>query len=385
MLRNRVYKTEIKPTEEQKNLINKHIGCCRFLFNYYIAKNKEQYEKYKNDEVDKGFISANDFNKYVNHKLSKDLSWIKEHNAKARKKALENGENAFKRFFKGLGKFPKFKKKKNQDIGVYISKSSLKSIEVQRHRIKVPNLKWIRLKEYGYAPNGYPTSVTITKKADRYYISILYKEEIEIPKNNNVNGIGIDVGLKEFAVCSNGEVYKNINKTSKVRKLEKKLKREQKRLSKKYEFKKKGGESYKNIQKQILIIQKLHQNLANIRTDYVNKTINKIVKQKPSYLTIEDLNIRGMMKNKHLSKVIAQQKFYEFRTKLEYKCKLNGIELRVVDRFYPSSKTCSCCGAYKKDLKLTDRVYKCSNCNTSIDRDLNASINLENAKKYKIA
>ncbi|MCT4604938.1 MAG: transposase [Marinisporobacter sp.] len=337
MLRNRVYKTEIKPSEEQKILINKHIGCCRFLFNHYIAKNKEQYEKYKNGEVDKGFIGANEFNKYINHELSKELPWIKEHNAKARKKALENGEIAFKRFFKGLGRFPKFKKKKNQDIGVYISKSSLKSIEVQRHRIKVPNLKWIRIKEYGYVPNGYPTSVTITKKANRYYISILYKEEIEIPKNDSIEGIGVDVGLKEFAVFSNGEIHKNINKTSRVRKLEKKLKREQKKLSRKYEVRKKGGEGYKNIQKQILIIQKLHQRLANIRTNHIKMVVNALIKTKPKYITIEDLNVRGMMKNRNLSKTIAQQKFYEFRTKLEYKCKLNGIELRVVDKFDPFS------------------------------------------------
>ena len=197
--------------------------------------------------------------------------------------------------------------------------------------------------------------------------------------------------MKEFAVISNDIHKKNINKTERVKKLEKKLKREQRKLSRKYESlklknkKEKGEATRRNIQKQIVKVQKVHQKLSNIRTDYINKTINEIVKQKPSYITIEDLNVRGMMKNKHLSKEVAQQKFYEFRVKLEYKCKLNGIELRIVDRFYPSSKTCCVCGAYKKDLKLSDRVYKCSNCNTSIDRDYNASINLENAKIYRVA
>lgn len=148
--------------------------------------------------------------------------------------------------------------------------------------------------------------------------------------------------------------------------------------------KEKGVATRQNIQKQVVKIQKLHQRLVNIRTDYINKTISSIIKQKPSYITIEDLNIKGMMKNKHLSKAVASQKFFKFRTKLTTKCKQNNIELRVVDRFYPSSKTCSQCGEIKKDLKLSDRVYKCS-CGLMIDRDLNASINLKNAKKYKVA
>ena len=199
--------------------------------------------------------------------------------------------------------------------------------------------------------------------------------------------------LKAFrspTICSNNKVYKNINKTSKVKKIEKKLKREQRKLSRKYESlkirnkKEKGEATRQNIQKQIFRVQKLHHRIDNIRTDYINKCVNEIVKIKPSYITIEDLNVSGMMKNKHLSKAIASQKFFEFRTKLISKCKENNIELRIVDRFYSSSKTCSSCGKIKKDLKLKDRVYKC-NCGFIINRDLNASINLKNAKKYKIA
>ena len=202
--------------------------------------------------------------------------------------------------------------------------------------------------------------------------------------NTNNEGLGIDLGIKEFAVCSDGIKFKNINKTSTVKKVEKKLKREQRKLSRKYESLKEGRATRQNIQKQVVKVQKLHQRLDNIRTDYINKTVFSIIKQKPSYITIEDLNVKGMMKNKHLSKAIASQKFFEFKTKLMSKCKENNIELRVVDRFYPSSKTCSQCGEIKKGLKLLDRTYKCD-CGLTIDRDLNASINLKNAKKYKIA
>ena len=222
-------------------------------------------------------------------------------------------------------------------------------------------------------------------KADRYYVSVIVDIDAPIIKNTN-KGIGIDLGLKDFAICSDGNIYKNINKTQRIRKLEKKLKREQKRLSRKYEFlKKRGGTATKsNINKKIVKVQKLHHRLDNIRTDYINKTISRIVNQKPKFITIEDLNVKGMMKNKHLSKAVAEQKFYEFRNKLTTKCNALGIELRIVDRFYPSSKLCHCCGSIKKDLKLKDRIYKCE-CGYIEDRDYNASLNLRDCLTYKIA
>ena len=206
---------------------------------------------------------------------------------------------------------------------------------------------------------------------------------------NNEPIMGIDLGLKDFAICSNGMTYKNINKSAKLKKLEKQLKREQRCLSRKYEdFKKrtnkKGEVTRQNIYKQKRKVQRLHQRIDNIRTDYINKTIAEIVKTKPSYITVEDLNVSGMMKNRHLSKAVASQKFYEFRTKLEAKCKENGIELRVVDRFYPSSKLCHSYGFIKKDLKLSDRIYKCD-CGYIEDRDYNASLNLRDAITYKVA
>ena len=207
--------------------------------------------------------------------------------------------------------------------------------------------------------------------------------DTEITNNSN-DGIGIDLGLKDFAIVSDGRTYKNINKSAKIKKLEKKLRREQRCLSRKYENLKKGESTQKNIQKQKLKVQRLHHKIYNIRTDYINKSIAEIVKTKPSYITIEDLNVSGMMKNRNLAKAVASQKFYEFRTKLKAKCNQNGIELRVVGRWFPSSKICHCCGAIKKDLKLSDRIYRC-NCGYVEDRDLNAALNLRDASTYEVA
>ncbi len=392
----RAYKTEIYPTEEQKKTINQSIGICRWLYNQYIAKSQELYNQYKEGLISKkeAKLSANAFDKYINNevKVLDEYKWINSCGSKARKKAICNAETAYERFFKGESKFPRFKKKNKSDVKLYFPKNNKSDWEIERYRLKVPTLKWVKLKEFGYIPtNSKVVNGTVSKKADRYFVSAIVEEEIEIQKSDSLKGLGIDLGIKEFAVISNGIYKKNINKTAKVKKIEKKLKREQRKLSRKYESlksknkKEKGEATRQNIQKQIVKVQRIHQRLSNIRTDYINKTIDEIVKQKPSYITIEDLNVRGMMKNRHLSKAVAGQKFYGFRVKLEYKCKLNGIELRVVDRFYPSSKTCSCCGAYKKDLKLSDRFYKCNECNSNIDRDYNASLNLENAKIYKIA
>ena len=394
----RAYKVEINPTDEQKSKIHQTIGVSRFVYNFYIAHNKEVYEK------EGKFVSGMDFSKWLNNEYipkNQDMKWIKEVSSKATKQAIMNGDKAFRDFFKKAKGFPKFKKKKNQDVKAYFPKNNKTDWTIERHRVKIPTLGWVRLKEFGYIPtNSIVKSGTVSQKADRYYVSILVEEtDIKISNSNigikifnhNNEGIGIDLGIKDFAICSNGNKFKNINKTSTIKKVEKNLKREQRKLSRKYESlkirnkKEKGGNvTRQNIQKQIVKVQKLHQRLTNIRTDYINKIVSSIIKQKPSYITIEDLNVKGMMKNKHLSKAIASQKFFEFKTKLTVKCKENHIELRIVDRFYPSSKTCSSCGKVKRDLKLSDRIYKCD-CGFTIDRDLNASINLKNAKEYKIA
>ncbi len=385
----RAYKIEINPTDEQKSKIHRTIGVSRFVYNFYIARNKEIYKK------EGKFVSGMDFSKWLNNEYipkNQEVKWIKEVSSKATKQAIMNGDKAFRDFFKKAKGFPRFKKKKNQDVKAYFPKNNKTDWTIERHRVKIPTLGWIRLKEFGYIPvNSIVKSGTVSQKADRYYVSILVEDDyIEVSKSTN-EGVGIDLGVKEFAVCSDGIKFKNINKTSTVKKVEKKLKREQRKLSRKYESLKirnknikEGRATRQNIQKQVVKVQRLHQRLANIRTDYINKIVSSIIKQKPSYITIEDLNVKGMMKNKHLSKAIASQKFFEFKTKLMSKCKQNNIELRIVDRFYPSSKTCSNCGKIKKDLKLSDRIYKCD-CGFTIDRDLNASINLKNAKEYKIA
>ena len=337
-------------------------------------------------------MSANEFDKYINNevKVLEEYAWINNCGSKARKKSIQNAETAYKRFFKGVGKFPRFKKKNKSDIKLYFPKNNKTDWKVDRHRIMIPTFKNVRLKEYGYIPVGSKViSGTVSKKANRYYVSVLIDTEIKQQKNTNI-GIGIDLGIKDLAICSNKMKFKNINKTQKVKKLEKKLLREQRILSRKYESlkirnkKEKGVATRQNIQKQIAKVQIIHQRLTNIRTDYINKTISEIVKQEPSFITIEDLSVSGMMKNKHLSKAVAQQKFYEFRNKLTVKCNTLGIELRIVDRFYPSSKLCHECGCINKDLKLKDRVYKCE-CGYVEDRDYNASLNLRDAKIYKIA
>ena len=380
------FKTEINPTEEQKVKIRKTIGTCRYIYNFYLAHNKELHENGKK------FMSGKRFSVWLNNEYlpkNPDKLWIKEVSSKSVKRSIENGCVAFTRFFKHQSDFPNFKKKGKSNVKMYFVKNNPKDCRCERHRINIPSLGWVRIKEKGYVPttkDGYVIkSGHVSIKADRYYVSVL----IEIPNNKIVNnsneGIGIDLGLKDFAIVSNGKTYKNINKSTKLKKLEKQLIREQRSLSRKYENLKKGESTQRaNIQKQKLKVQKLHHKIDDIRTDYINKTIAEIVKTKPSYITIEDLNVSGMMKNKHLSKAVASQKFYEFRIKLQAKCKESGIELRVVDRWYPSSKTCHCCGAIRKDLKLSDRIFQC-NCGYIEDRDFNAALNLRDATTYEVA
>ena len=380
------FKTEINPTEEQKVKIRKTIGTCRFIYNFYLAHNKELYESGKK------FMSSSQFRVWLNNEFlpsHPEYSWIKEAYSKSVTQAVNNGQTAFENFFNHKTAFPKFKKKGKSNVKMYFVRNNSKDCLCERHRIKIPSLGWVRIKEKGYIPttkNGYVIkSGHVSIKADRYYVSVLIEVLDKRIVSNSSEGIGIDLGLKDFAVVSNGKTYKNINKSAKLKKLEKKLVREQRSLSRKYENLKKGGPTQKrNMQKQKLKIQKLHHRIDNIRTDYINKIIAEIVKTKPSYITIEDLNVSGMMKNKHLSKAVASQKFYEFKTKLEAKCKENGIELRVVDRWFPSSKTCHCCKSIKKDLNLSDRVFRCD-CGYIEDRDFNAALNLRDATTYEVA
>jgi putative transposase len=379
------FKTEINPTVEQKIKIRKTIGTCRFIYNFYLAHNKKLHEDGEK------FMSSSKFRVWLNNKYlpqHPEYLWIKEAYSKAVTQSVNNGQTAFTRFFNHESAFPNFKKKGKSDVKMYFVKNNPQDCCCERHRIKIPSLGWVRIKEKGYIPttkDGYVIkSGSVSIKAGRYYVSAL----VEVSDNKAVDhfgeGIGIDLGLKDFAIVSNGKTYQNINKSARLKKLERQLIREQRCLSRKYEKLKEGESTQKNIQKQKLKVQRLHHRIDNIRTDYINKTIAEMVKTKPSYITIEDLNVKGMMKNRHLAKAVASQKFYEFRTKLKAKCNENGIELRVVDRWYPSSKICHCCGTIKKDLKLSDRIYRCD-CGYVEDRDFNAALNLKDALTYEVA
>ena len=384
-------KIELKLTVAQKIKVCQTIGTERFIYNEYIKYNQEQYK------LGNKFVSANDFSKYLNNIYlpnNPDKKWIKDVSSKSIKQAMIYGEKAFKRFFKGLSNFPIFKKKGRNELGAYFVKNNKKDFEFYRHKIKIPTLKFVRVKEYGYIPkNTNIKSGTITKIANRYFLSLIIevkdivKKDIVKTENTSTKGLGIDLGIKDTAICSDGKIFKNINKTIKVKKLKKKLKREQRKMSRSYEYSKSKKiklQELKNFNKKKLKVQKIFYRLNCIRDDYNNKMVNEITRAKLKYITIEDLKVSNMIKNRHLSKAIQEQNFYSIRTKLINKCKERNVELRLVDTFYPSSKICSCCGNIKKDLKLNDRNYKCYNCGIEIDRDYNASINLEKANIYKI-
>ena len=379
-------KIELKLTVAQKIKVCQTIGIERFIYNEYIKYNQEQYE------LGNKFVSANNFSKYINNIYlpnNPDKKWIKDVSSKSIKQAMIYGEKAFKRFFKGLSSFPVFKKKDKNELGAYFVKNNKKDFEFYRHKIKIPTLKFVRVKEYGYIPkNTNIKSGTITKIADKYFLSLIIEvKDIVKTENTSIEGLGVDLGIKDTIICSDGKIFKNINKTTKIKKLKKKLKRAQREMSRSYEYSKSKKiklKECKNFNKKKLKVQKLFYRLNCIRDDYNNKIVDEITRAKLKYITIEDLKVSNMMKNKHLSKAIQEQNFYAIRTKLINKCKERNIELRIVDTFYPSSKTCSCCGEIKKDLKLNDRIYKCCNCGLEIDRDYNASINLEKAKIYKV-
>ena len=403
----RAYKTEIILTAEQQAIYNKTIGVCRFVYNLFVEINDKRLENKQ------PYLNNFAFSKWLNNEYlleNPDKIWIKEVSSKAVRDAIDNAHNAYMRFFKAKKEkgyvpyskkqiehaaridkplryydfqyHPKYKCKGKNDCNYYFVRNSKdQPIQAERHRIKIPMLGWVQLKEYGYIPTegNVITSGTITRQAGRYYISVTTNEEQVIQQNNINAGIGIDLGVKDFAVISEGKVYK----TDKQKKLNKKLRREQRKLSRKYENHKTRGGTARNIEKQKDKVAKLHQRISNVRNDNQNKIVDEIVRTKPFYITIEDLNIRGMMKNQHLSKAIANQGLTNFVNKLTIKAKLNGIEVRKADRYYPSSKLCHECGQIKTDLKLSDRIYTCE-CGYICDRDLNAARNLRDCKSYKI-
>ena len=375
----KAYKTEVKLDKEQERLYKLCISAQRFVWNLFIEENKKS-EKY---------INNFNFSKWFNNEYlleHEDVAWLKRAGSKTLRNTIDSCHRAFQRAFKEKRGFPKKKNCRTFNEGYYfVRNSKTQPIKVERHKIKVPMFGWVTLKEKGYLPFEGIISGTIKKRAGRYFISVITNEEPLTFNNNLGEGIGIDLGIKQFMACSSGVMFPNINKTLKIKKLEKKLKREQRALSRKYEAHKRNKQfTYKNYNKNVTRIQKVNYRLECIRNDYANKCIEIIVEQKPKFITLEDLNIKGMMKNRHLSKAIKDSKLYYTKQRLIQKAQKNNIEVREIDRFYPSSKTCSHCGEIKKDLQLKDRTYKCSKCGLELDRDFNASLNLKNAKEYKI-
>ncbi|SDN30235.1 RNA-guided endonuclease InsQ/TnpB family protein [Lachnospira pectinoschiza] len=373
-------KVMLIPNNVQQTKMFQYAGAARFAFNWALAKEKENYEKggkfISNSELRKEFTRLRNSDEYI---------WLQRISNDVTKQAIKDACTAYKNFFKGIQRYPKFKSKKKSipkfyqdNVKIQFSDTHVKFVSFSSSRkANKQKLNWVRLAEHGRIPTDAKyMNPRISFDGLNWWISVCvefpdYKEDL------SDEGIGIDLGIKDLAICSDTNKYKNINKSQTVKKLEKRKRRLQRSVSRKYEQNKKKGKYCKtcNVIKNEKLLLKVNHRLTNIRKNYLNQTTSEIVNRKPRFICIEDLNVSGMMKNRHLSKAVQNQGFYEFRKQLEYKCNDSGIQLIIADRFYPSSKLCSCCGKIKKDLKLSDRTYRCE-CGNVIDRDFQASINL---------
>ncbi len=367
-------KIRLKPTPEQEQKMWQAVGAARFVYNWTLDR---QIENYKNGGK---FISDNELRKEITQLKKDELSWLNQVSNNVAKQAVKDCCVAYKNFFTKKAKRPRFKSRKKSKPSFFNDNVKLK---VKENSVLIEKIGWIKTNEQ-IPMNIKYTNPRISHDGKYWFLSVGVEQSLEDVQLTDVS-LGIDVGVKDLAICSDGQVFKNINKTKVVRKLEKRLKRLQKRVSRKYEMNKKqikGGENRcqfvktNNIIKLEREIKLLHRRLKNIRSNYLHQTTNQIVKTKPSRIVMETLNIRGMMKNRHLSKAIQQQGLHEFKRQIQYKSKKYGIEFVEADMWYPSSKTCSCCGNIKVKLSLSKRAYHCESCGISIDRDLNAAINL---------
>ena len=380
-------KVMLCPNNKQNTKLFECAGTARFAYNWALG-----YEQF-NYDVGNDFLSDYDLRKIftILKQTKKELKWLNDYSNNITKQAIKDAVNSYKNFFKGLTEYPNFKSRKKSKPSFYADPCKIKFTETHVVLEKLTTSKKrnkqkfnsIRLAEHDRIPvNTKYSNPRITYDGLNWWISVgvEYSDNVEIPTSD---GIGIDIGIKDLAICSDKKTYPNINKTARVRKLKKKKRRLQRKISKKYHKNKKGVCYCKtrNIVKSEKKLLKLNHRLTNIRHNYLHFVTSEIVKRKPSFIVMEDLNVKGMMKNKHLAKAVQEQCFYEFYRQLQYKSDWNNIELITADRYYPSSKKCSCCGNVKKDLKLSDRTYTCSECGFIIDRDLNASINLENYRE----
>lgn len=360
-------KVRLKPTPEQEAQLWKSSGVARWTYNWALNRQIENYE------AGNKFISDGVLRKELTQlKKTDEFKWLYDVSNNITKQAIKDLCLSYKRFFKGQAKRPRFKSRKKSKPSFYNDNIKLK---VKNKLILIEKVGWIKTSEQ--IPIGIRyMNPRITFDGKYWYISVSVEQE-EKKEALTDKVIGIDVGIKDLAICSDGQVFKNINKSHKVKRVEKHLRKLQRQVSRKYEMNKEGHRFVKtsNIIKLEKKIRLLQRELSNIRQNHIFQTANAIVKTKPSKIVMEDLNIKGMMKNRHLAKAISNQKLYELKRVIKYKCEWLGIEFVEVDRFFPSSKTCSSCGTTKKDLKLSDRTYKCE-CGLEMDRDLNAAINL---------
>ena len=381
------------PNNKQKTKLFQYANTSRFAYNWALGREQENYK------TDGKFISDCDLRKeFTQLKKTDEYSWLNNISNNVTKQAIKDACEAYKRFFKGYSKFPNFKSRKHsipsfyqdnvkiQFTGTHVKVEGFSSSKKKNKQ----KLNWIRLGEHGCIPTDCKyVNPRIKYDGINWYITVGIEDESHIGLPSN-DGIGIDLGIKDLAICSDNNKHQNINKTQKVKKLEKRKRRLQRSISRRYENNKKGVSYCKtsNIVKSEKELLKINHRLTNIRQSYLHQITSEIIKREPSFICIEDLNVNGMMKNKHLSKAVQQQCFYEFRRQIEYKAEWNNIPVIIADRFFPSSKLCSCCGNIKKDLRLSDRIYRCK-CGNIIDRDYQAALNLkrygENVMKQSVA
>ncbi len=377
------------PNNKQKAKLFQYANTARFAYNWALGREQENY---KNGGK---FICEGDLRKeFTQLKKKEEYLWLKKISNNVPKQAIKDACTAYQNFFNGVSNAPRFKSKKHSIPKFYQDTKKIKFTDThvkvegfatsKRHNKQKLNL--IRLAEHSRIPTDCKYfNPRIKYDGLNWYLTvgIEYKDKQSIPTND---GIGIDLGIKDLAICSDKHKYKNVNKIQKVKKLEKRKRRLQRCISRRYE-KNKKGECYcktSNIIKSEKELLKLNHRLTNIRQNYLHQTTSEIVKREPSFICIEDLNVKGMMKNRHLSKAIQQQSFGEFRRQIEYKSKWNNTKVIIADRFFPSSRLCSCCGKIKKDLKLSDRIYRCE-CGNVIDRDYQAAINLKQYGEMRIS
>ena len=379
----RAVKIRLLPTVEQEILFKKSAGTARWAYNYFLSENQRTYE-----ETGKG-MSECAIRKHITNVLKKTTHvWLSEVSSNVMKQAVKDADIALQRFFKNVSGYPKFKSRHKSKASFYVNYESLKRLG---NGFQGEKLGYVKTASPLPKIKGHYSNPRISYDGKHWYLSVGYEVKPEKVKLTGVS-IGIDLGVKELATVSTGKVYANINKTRRVRQLKKRLRREQRRLSRKLEGNIAKRDSLnrpiwsrplrecRNIERQNNVVRLIHKRLTDIRNNYLHQVTTEIVKTKPFRIVMEDLNVRGMMKNRHLSRAIAEQKFYEFKRQIRYKCEQYGIEFVEAGRFYASSKTCSHCGHIKADLKLSDRIYKCAQCGLVIDRDLNAAINLANYK-----